>query len=126
MWYTNANRKSNMKNMPTQSDPFLPAEGVKVIAACPLCHVRYEPLQAHVIDQRDDAHLLHLACSNCGGAVVAAVRRDALGVSSVGVVSDLTSDDVVRFKDAPTFISTDDILELHGLLVANDRSLVLP
>lgn len=105
------------------ADPFTPAEGLRVIAACPLCDERYTPLQAHVLDAREGAHLLHLECRHCGGAVVAAVRSDQVGVSSLGLLTDLTSDDVVKFKDAVGTTEPDDVLDLHQLL-ARDPAVV--
>lgn len=111
-------------NMQKRFQAFQPSEGLKVISACPLCNVRYNPLQAHVLDERDDAHLLHLECRNCGSAVVAAVLNDQLGVSSVGLITDLTSDDVLRFKDEPETLSVDDVLSLHVLFARDERALL--
>lgn len=97
-------------------NPFTPADGLRVIAACPLCEERYTPLQASVIAAREGAHLLHLECRNCGGAVIAAIRNDQqVGVSSIGLLTDLTSDDVVKFVDARGPATADDVLELHRL-----------
>lgn len=107
------------------ANPFLPSEGLKVISACPLCNVHYTPLQAHVIDAREDAHLLHLECRNCGCAVVAAIRSEQLGVSSIGLLTDLTSDDVVRFKDTAAVLEVDDVIELHDRLASTPASLVV-
>ncbi|MBI3114982.1 MAG: hypothetical protein HYZ09_00615 [Candidatus Kerfeldbacteria bacterium] len=113
--------------MERQQSPFSPSEGLKVISACPLCEVHYSPLQAHIIEQREDAHLLHLECRNCGSAVVAAVLNGQLGISSVGLLTDLTSDDVMKFKDDPFGVNADDVLDLHTLLATDDlTALVAP
>lgn len=102
-------------------NPFTPSDGLRVIAACPLCEERYTPLQASVIAAREGAHLLHLECRNCGGAVVAAIRNDQVGVSSIGLLTDLTSDDVVKFVDARGPATADDVLDLHSVL-QDDRN----
>lgn len=118
-----AGKRKQQKNngMEKKFSPFSPSEGLKVISACPLCHVHYNPLQAHVIDQRADAHLLHLECQNCGSGVVAAVLNDQLGISSFGLLTDLSSDDTLRCKDDPSPVTTDDVLGLHSLLAGIDH-----
>lgn len=65
--------------------------------------------------ERDDAHLLHLECRKCGSAVVALVTTSGMGVSSVGLVTDLTSDDVLKFAGSEE-VSVDDIIDFHLLL----------
>ncbi len=111
--------------MAKRLNPFLPTEGLKIISACPLCNVHYNPLQAHVIDQRDDAHLLHLECRNCGSEVVAAVLNDQVGVSSVGLITDLTSDDVLKFKDDASDVTVDDVIDLHAILAHDEHALMV-
>lgn len=111
--------------MEKQFSPFSPSEGLKVISACPLCHVHYTPLQAQVIDQRADAHLLHLECRNCGSGVVAAVLNDQLGISSFGLLTDLSSDDVLKCKDDPSPVTIDDVLGLHAWLAGADHRAVI-
>ena len=93
----------------------LPPEGLKLISTCPLCHTQYTPTMAKILGERDGAHLLHLTCRKCSSLIVALVMTGGMGVSSVGLITDLTSDDVVKFKDAGT-VQTDDVIEVHELL----------
>ena len=90
-------------------------EGVKLISYCPLCEMSYNPQEAKVLGEKEDSHLLHIQCGNCSNAIIALVLISSVGVSSVGMVTDLAHHEVTRFKDAPA-ISTDDVIEMHHLL----------
>jgi hypothetical protein len=90
-------------------------EGVKLISYCPLCESSYNPSQAKVLGEKEDSHLLHIQCGNCSNAIIALVLISTVGVSSVGMVTDLGFDEVNRYKDAPA-VSTDDVIETHHLL----------
>lgn len=104
-------------------NPYVPNEGLKLIAYCPLCNTQYNPLMAKILEERDEAHLIHIECRKCGSSIVALVLSGGLGVSSVGLVTDLTSDDVIKFKDTRD-VSSDDVIELHELLASEDSFLV--
>lgn len=95
---------------------FLP-EGLKLISACPICGNRYKPTQAKVIEQKGDAHLVHIECQNCQSGVVALIVRGGIGISSIGLITDLTADDVSRFKESEP-LSEEDCLAIHEFLEA--------
>lgn len=97
-----------------QASPFFD-QGVKLISYCPLCESSYNPQEAKVLGEKDDSHLLHIQCGNCSNAIIALVLISSVGVSSVGMVTDLAFDEVDRFKQAPA-VSTDDVIETHHLL----------
>ncbi len=90
-------------------------EGVKLISYCPMCETSYHPEAAHVIGEKDDSHLLHIQCGKCSNAILALVLISPVGVSSVGLVTDLNHNEVNSFKRAPA-ISTDDVIDTHNLL----------
>lgn len=90
-------------------------EGVKLISYCPLCETSYNPREARVLGEKEDSHLLHIRCGNCLNAIIALVLISSVGVSSVGLVTDLGFDEVHRFKAAPA-VTTDDVIETHHLL----------
>ncbi len=88
----------------------------RLISYCPLCERSYEsPLRAKILDERDGAHLVHLQCSSCGSSVVALVLTSSLGITSVGLITDLTGEDVLRFKDQLS-VAVNDVIELHQLM----------
>lgn len=100
--------------VPSNHAPFFD-EGVKLISYCPLCESSYNPREAKVLGEKDDSHLLHIQCGNCANAIIALVLISSVGVSSVGLVTDLGYDEVNRFKEAAP-VSTDDVIEAHHLL----------
>lgn len=87
----------------------------RLLTTCPLCKASYKPAQALVLDERGGRHLLHIECGKCGNSVLALFLSGAGGASSVGVVTDLTGADVIRFKDAYS-VSPDDVISLHESL----------
>ncbi len=101
------------------SSPFFD-EGVKLISYCPLCESSYNPREARVLGEKEDSHLLHIQCGNCANAIIALVLISSVGVSSVGLVTDLGYDEVNRFKEAPA-VSTDDVIETHHLLTDEEN-----
>jgi uncharacterized Zn finger protein len=87
-------------------------EELRIITACPMCMAAYHPLASRVIAQRGEHHLLYLECRQCGSAVVAFITADAGGVDSIGMLTDLTSDELLEIGHLPT-ITADDALDLH-------------
>lgn len=112
-----------MLNFPSQN-PYSPQDNLRLISFCPLCHTHYNPWQTRILEEREDAHLIYLQCRKCGSAVVAVVLTGLFGVSSIGVVTDLTSDDVLRFKEAEA-VTADDVLDAHLLLRELENPAVL-
>lgn len=101
------------------NNPYLPNEGLRLISYCPLCNTHYNPMSAKVIEEQEDAHLIHIECRKCSSSIVALVLTGGLGISSVGLVTDLTSDDVLRFKNAQS-VSTDDVIDLFERVTSGD------
>jgi hypothetical protein len=91
-------------------------ESTKLVSYCPLCEASFNPQEAKVLGESADSHLMHIRCGNCSNAILALVLVSSVGVSSVGMVTDLAHEEVNRFKDAPA-VSTDDVLDAHRLLV---------
>ena len=91
-------------------------EGVKLVSYCPLCEASYNPEEAKVLGENHDSHLMHIRCGNCSNAVLALVLVSGVGVSSVGMVTDLAHDEVDRFKQGDS-VSTDDVIDMHRMLV---------
>ena len=86
-----------------------------LITHCPVCNLRYDPLEAKVLEEGEDAHLVYIKCRHCQAAILALVVASSLGISSIGLITDLSGDDVLKFK-ATKSISCDDVIEVHQLL----------
>ena len=83
-----------------------------LITHCPICNARFNPLEAKILQEGDTTHLVHVKCQYCHSAILALIVVNNLGVSSVGLVTDLHHDDVLKFSEGKA-ISIDDVLEVH-------------
>jgi|TARA_Y100000310_G_scaffold316234_1_gene367700 hypothetical protein len=86
-----------------------------LITHCPVCNVRYNPLEARVLEEGESAHLVYIKCRQCQSAILALIIANNSGISSMGLITDLSSDDVLKFK-SDNAISCDDVIEVHQLL----------
>ena len=87
-----------------------------MISFCPLCETNYNPMEARVLGEKEDGHLLHIRCKKCWNSILALVLVSNAGVSSVGLITDLTFDDVRKFSGRDTSVTTDDVISIHQLL----------
>lgn len=90
-------------------------ESLKLISYCPLCETRYRPVSAQMLGEEEETHLLYLTCGKCGSSLLALVLVNTVGASSVGLITDLSFDDVIRFKTARR-VTTNDVIAVHELL----------
>ena len=86
-----------------------------LITHCPVCNLRYNPLEARVLEEGQTSHLVHIRCRHCQSSVLALIIANNLGISSMGLITDLTGDDVLKFKSVKA-VSLDDVLEVHQIL----------
>jgi len=100
-----------MMSLPQQSNN----GEVKLVSACPLCRRQYNLADAYIVDEQKGAYLLHTECKNCGSSIVATLVAGRHAVSSMGLVTDLTGEDVAKFKDTEP-VSCDDVIDCHAWL----------
>lgn len=96
-----------------------PGEGLKIISRCPVCHYQYNPVEAKVLDENDGAHLIYVKCKRCQSAVLALVMTNNMGITSVGLITDLDSYEVMKFADLSA-VNEDDVLAVHQVLSEDD------
>lgn len=92
------------------------------ILRCPVCGFRYNLEQTKVIDAAAEAKaainnnlLVHADCERCKSSVVFSIAVDGPEILTVCMVTDLTSYDTSKFKNA-TPITTDEVLATHQFL----------
>jgi hypothetical protein len=90
-------------------------EQLKIISQCPVCDAKFNARQSRILEDTGDSHLIYLNCKKCLNSVVAVIRFDARGINSIGMVTDLTYDDVRKFKDGYE-VEADDVLGVHEAL----------
>lgn len=95
--------------------PYFSDEEVKLIAYCPFCESDLNPVKAKVIDDRDDSQLIHVQCNTCKGFILALLTKTAAGLNSIGLITDLTFDDVFQFKNKER-LQADDVIAIHQTL----------
>lgn len=86
-----------------------------LITHCPVCSQRYDPLEARILEEGENAHLVYISCRDCKSAILAVIVANNMGISSLGLITDLSSDDVMDFKSDKS-ISVDDVIEVHQFL----------
>lgn len=72
-------------------------------------------LTTQVINRNKAAELLHIACGSCRGAVVALIYHSGPMMSSIGLITDLSGEDIARLQHQPA-LQEDDIINLHVCL----------
>lgn len=103
-------------NMSNKEQPFqLLPETFKVISKCPVCSHAYTNIDAKLLDEDGDSHLVYIRCSKCQTAILALVVFQTVGIISYGLITDLTEEEVFKFKDAEG-LSDDYVLDIYNIL----------
>lgn len=90
-------------------------DGLKLISHCPICNAKHNILKAKVLEEKKGSHLIHVTCDKCKSSIIALVLSNPLGISSIGLVTDLDSEEVLKFKEGKN-ITPDEIIEFHKKL----------
>jgi len=99
-------------------------EGLRLMNQCPVCKGAYQADKKNILEERGEAHLVHITCPFCHNAIMAVIVANPLGLSSVGMLTDLTASDVSRlYHQGP--ISEDELFACHLLLKERNLSMIL-
>lgn len=86
-----------------------------LLAHCPLCQVAYEKQGVRLLGERGATRLFHCTCNACGHSILAVILEAQGSVSSVGMVTDLEVQDVLRFRELEP-LTDDDCIATHRVL----------
>ena len=89
---------------------------------CPLCKTTYTQEQKVVLDADDEMELTHTTCQECHVKIMSLIIRSAIGMSTVAMLSDCTTEDLLRVHHIEP-LSDNDVLEFHQYL-QSDTALV--
>ena len=89
--------------------------GLQLLKDCPMCKTNFTQTDIQVLDTYNNVHLLHVTCSTCTHAMLSLFAISQLGVSSVGMATDLSAADAERVLGS-TPIHEDEILSFHAFL----------
>lgn len=103
-----------------QNSKFLD-EGMKLVAYCPVCDTRFNPMEAHVLAKEGETHLVHVRCRKCMHSILALVLINQVGASSVGLLTDLSYEDVIKLRTGDA-LKIDDVIDTHQWIETGDWS----
>ena len=87
----------------------------EAIIFCPLCDKEYRPVNMKIVEQAGDTVLAHSHCPSCEGAILSLLYKDFMGITLVGLVTDLNYEDAVKIKNE-SCIDEDSVLEIYKKL----------
>jgi len=87
-------------------------ENQKILTRCPLCNGPAKKLESRLLDDSGERQTVHLHCRECNGSIIALFMASSIGVTSYGLVTDLSFEDVVKFKQSVA-IELDDVIRAH-------------
>lgn len=82
------------------------------LSHCPLCQKANQGVDAYALGSDGNMCVWHVRTRGCGHAVLAMVLKHKELVSTVGIVTDLSVEDVRRVMTRKT-VSIDDVLRAH-------------
>ena len=85
---------------------------MQLSSRCPLCETSFKPTQAEILDESRQGILFHVTCSSCQASLLAVVAASKLGLSSFGMVTDLSVDDIKRLRKG-SVIDAQDVLQAY-------------
>lgn len=90
-------------------------QSLKMINNCPVCGKDYDLKAARLFSDKEKAQIVHIVCNACKGYFVAMVMDLGRGISTIGMVTDLSYSDIERLRDAKP-IDIDEVIDGHQLV----------
>lgn len=87
----------------------------EAIIFCPLCNKEYRPVNLRAVEEAGETVLAHSHCPICQGAALSLLFKDMVGITLIGMATDLGFDDAVRVR-ALGAIDEDDVLQIYQIL----------
>lgn len=87
----------------------------KLMRECPVCGTDYQDDAFHILSEADDLATVHVTCESCDNAIMALFAVTPMGMSTVGIITDLSPDDYDVMESLNT-ISEDDVLDFHSCM----------
>lgn len=72
-------------------------------------------MEANLLGEEGETRLLHVQCRKCHHSILALVLVNQVGASSVGLLTDLTYEDVVKFRGNRA-VTINDVIDVHRAL----------
>jgi len=102
-----------MSKKESNSNPI--QDSLRIMRQCPVCSGNNQPTEDNILRQQDNVQLMHFTCPQCNHSVIAVIVTSQIGLSSVGMVTDMTADDVLKLHHRDP-INEDELLAWHKFL----------
>lgn len=99
-------------------------EGLRLMNQCPVCKGAYREDRKNILEERGEAHLVHITCLHCRNSIMAVIVTTQLGLSSVGMLTDMNASDVSRLHHQDR-LSEDELFAFHELFKNKSLSVIL-
>ena len=110
--------------LPNNGKPDSWRKTLKLISRCPVCNHDYKSEEVRLFASGGEAKFVHFTCSSCNGYFMAMVMTVSKGVSTVGMITDLSFADLQKLhKISP--LSIDEAIEGHQFINSSDFHLGL-
>jgi len=96
---------------------------LKIISNCPVCNSKKFTDNIKILDENETSHLLFVQCNKCQTKVVVLVTSGMQGLSSIGVLTELNSDEIIRFSHEDP-ISADDVAHLYEQFELKNKNIL--
>lgn len=90
-------------------------KGLNLVKHCPICKHEYARSHAAVVDSTEDTELIHVTCASCHSSMHILVSGSSVGMSVLGMLTDLTREDSEKMISNQE-VSEEDVLSLHYML----------
>lgn len=106
-----------------KKQPFSSTSGwqktLSLINQCPICGQNYDSKATRLFLDKQATHLVHITCGYCHSYFLAMVMELGRGISTIGVVTDLSFADVERLHDQEP-IEVNEAIEGYEFVEQND------
>lgn len=82
-----------------------------------MCNLKYDKNDIKIVNKKESAITLYMNCKKCKSSIVMLILTNALGITSISMVTDMEEDEVVKTRNGQ--IGYDDVLEIHKFFKNN-------
>ena len=85
----------------------------KAVILCPLCNKEFKPTDIKVVQDAHDTILAHSNCPKCHIGIISLLHKDTMGITLIGMATDLNYKDIIKMKNNKTIVDND-VLEIFS------------
>ncbi|MFH1192547.1 MAG: hypothetical protein V1655_03675 [bacterium] len=85
-----------------------------IMSECPLCKAK--SIELNIIEERNNSYLIHSKCRGCENAVLLVAVNNEFGMNVIGMNTDLSKEEFVKFRNDEKCVEFDDVIEVSKSL----------